>query len=160
MPMARASDGVSGYTLGVTFRLRVLEIEGVAQSLQCYVVGVLQIFHGLTQHFGSGANYLFKILLVGVILLESLAVIESALYCGDQVFTLEGLEQIVVSAATHRVDGHADVVDRRDHDDRQVRALHMDTLQQRKAIALLHHDVGQDQFEGLVLESIKGFATA
>ncbi len=39
-------------------------------------------------------------------------------------------------------------------------ALRMNALQQRETVALLHHDVGQNQFEGVVLDSIKRFTAA
>ena len=106
-------DGVRGHPLGVAFGLGVLQVERVAQRLQRDVVGVLQIFHGLAEHLGSGAHHLLKVLLVVVALLQELAVVEGALHGAHQVLALEGLEQIVVGAAAHGVDGHADVVDRR-----------------------------------------------
>ena len=59
-------DGVGGYALGVAFGLGVLEVEGVAQGFKGDVVGVLEIFHGLAEHLGSGAHHLFEVLLVVV----------------------------------------------------------------------------------------------
>ena len=62
---------------------------------------------------------------------------------------------VVVSAAAHRVDGHADVVDCRHHDHRKVRGLGMDSFQQRQPVAVLHHDVRENQLKRLLLNRIQ-----
>ena len=116
---ARQGDGVSGYALGVAFSLGVLQVERVAQRFERHVVGVLQVFHRLAQHLGARPHHLLQVLLVVVALLQGLAVVERALHGGDQVFALEGLEQVVVGAAAHGVDGHADVVNGGDHHHRE-----------------------------------------
>jgi hypothetical protein len=56
--------------------------------------------------------------------------------------TLEGLEQIVVCAAAHAVDGHADVVHGRHHDHGKLRLLRMYAVQQGNAVSIQHHNVG------------------
>ena len=86
--------------------------------------------------------------------------VEGALHRADQVLALEGLEQIVVGAAAHGVDGHADVVNGRDHDDGKLRLLSMNAVQQGNAVAILHHDVGQHQVEGVAFQNLHGFAAA
>ena len=146
-------DGVSGDALGVAFGFGVLQVERVAQRLERDVVGVLQIFHGLAQHLGAGAHHLFEVLLVVVALLQRLAMVEGALHGGHQVLALKGLEQIVVGAAAHGVDGHADVVNGRDHDDGKIGLLRMDAVEQGDAVSVLHHDVGEHQVEGVMSRS-------
>ena len=117
---AGQGDGIGGDALGVAFGLRVLEVEGVAERLEGDVVGVFQILHGVAQHLGAGADHFFQALVVVVGLLKGVAVVERALHGAEQLLALEGLEQIVVGAAAHGVDGHADVVDGGDHDDGKV----------------------------------------
>ena len=84
--------------------------------------------------------------------------VQRALHRADQVLALEGLEQIVVSAAAHGVDGHADVVDGGHHDHGKLRLLRVNALQQRNAVAVLHHNVGEHQVEGVVFQGLKRFA--
>ena len=157
---AGQGDGVSGYALGMAFGLGVFEIQRVAQRFQRHVVGVLQILHGLAQHLGAGADDLFEILLVVVALLQCLSMVEGALHGVDEMLALEGLEQVVVSAAAHGVDGHADVVNGGNHDDGKLRLLAVNALEQRDAVAVLHDDVGEDQVEGVPLENFQAFAAA
>ena len=61
---ARQGDGVSGDALGVAFGFGVLEIQRVAERFERDVVGVLEIFHGVAQHFGAGAHHFFQALVV------------------------------------------------------------------------------------------------
>ena len=72
---------------------------------------------------------------------------------------LEGLEEIVVGAAAHGVDGHTDVVHGRDHDDGKAGLKSVNALEQGDAVDVLHHDVGEHQVEGVEFESFEGFAT-
>ena len=90
--------------------------------------------------------------------LQRLPVLKCALHGGNQVLAFEWLQKVVVGAAAHRVDGHADVVDCRDHDDGQIRILRVNALQQGQSVALLHHDVRQNQFEGVLVNCLQGFA--
>jgi hypothetical protein len=102
----------------------------------------------------------FKVLLVVVGLLQGLAMVEGALHGVEQVLALEGLEQVVISAAAHGVDGHADVMNGGDHNDGELRLLAVNALQQRDAVAVLHHDVGEDQVKGVALQDVEAFASA
>ena len=157
---ARQSNGIGGHPFRMPFGFGVLQVKCVAQRLERHVVGVFEIFHGLAQHLGAGAHNLFEILLVVVTFLERLAMIERPLHCGDQMLALKRLEQIVVGAATHRVNGHADVVDRTHHDHGKLRLLGVDTLQQGDAVTVLHHNVGQNQVEGILNEHFHGLGAA
>ena len=156
----RQRDGVSGHALGVAFRLGILQVKRVAQCLKRHVVGVLQVFHRLAQHLGARPHHLLQILLVGVALLQRLPMLKRALHRGHQVFALKGLEKVVVSAAAHRVDRHADVVNGRNHDYRQIGILRMNALQQREPVALLHHDIGQNQLKSVLIDCLQGFVSA
>jgi hypothetical protein len=138
--------------------LRVLEVQRVAQSLKRYIVGVLQVLHGLAQHLGAGADHLLEVLLVVVAVLQGLAMVKGALHGVDQVLALEGLEQVVVSAAAHGVNGNADVVDGGDHDDRKLRLLTMDALKEGDAVAVLHHDICEDQVKGIAFQDVQALA--
>ena len=135
--------------------LRILEIERIAQSFQGDVVGVLQVFHGLAQHLRPGPYHLFQILLVVVALLQGLAVIKRAYHRGQQVLALKGFEQVIVCPPAHGVDGHADVMDGGHHDHGQMGLLATNAVQQNDAVAVLHHDIGQYQVEGVALENLK-----
>ena len=73
---------------------------------------------------------------------------------------LEGLEQIVVGAAAHGVDGHADVVNGGHHDHGKLRLLRVDAVQQGNAVAILHHNVGQNQVKGVPFQDLQRFVTA
>ena len=55
--------------------------------------------------------------------------IESALHRRNKVLTFEGLEQVVVRAATHGINGYADVVNGSNHDDRQAWVERVNALQ-------------------------------
>ena len=90
---AGEGDGVGGDALGVAFSLGVLQVEGVAQGLKGDVVGVLQILHGLAEHFGSGADDLLEVLLVVVAVLKGLSVVESALDGVDRCSRSKGLSR-------------------------------------------------------------------
>ena len=116
----RQRDCVSRNALGVALRLGVLQVKRIAQCLERHIVRVLKVFHRLAQHLGSRPYHLLKVLLVGAAFLQSLAVFKRALYRGHQVFALERFEKVVVCAATHRIDRHADIVNGRNHDDRQL----------------------------------------
>ena len=116
----RQRDGVRGHALGVALGLGVLQVQRVAQRLQRHVVGVFQILHRVAQHLGARPHHLLQALLVVLALFQHLAMLQSPLHRVDQVFALERLEQVVVGAAAHGVDGHADVVDGRDHHHRQI----------------------------------------
>ncbi len=85
---------------------------------------------------------------------------ESADDGGDEVLALEGLEQVVVGAAAHGVDGHADVVDGGDHDHGKVGLLAADAVEEEDAVAVLHDDVGEDQVEGVVHRGVRRLAAA
>ena len=153
---ARQRDGVSGYALGVAFGLGILQVEGIAQRLKSHVVGVLQILHGVAQHLGAGAHHFFETLMVAFGLLEGAAMAERPVHGAEQLLALEGLEQIVVSAAAHGVDGHGDVVDRGDHDDGKIGKESVNAIEQGDAVDILHHDVGEHQIEVVELESLNG----
>ena len=86
--------------------------------------------------------------------------VEGALDGGEQLLALEGLEEIVVGAAAHGVDGDADVVDGGDHDHGKIGLHGVNALEQRDAVDIVHHDVGEHQIEGVHLESFEGFAAA
>jgi hypothetical protein len=118
---------------------------------------VLQVFHGLAKHFSAGSDDVLQALLVILALLQGMAVLQGALHCAYQVFPLKGLEQIVIRAAAHGVDGYGDVVHGGDHDDGKVGLLFVDAFQKRDAVSTLHHDVGQHQFEGIQFQRIEGF---
>ena len=47
-----------------------------------------------------------------------------------------------------------------DHDDGKIGLQRVDPLQQRDAIHILHHDVGEHQVEGIQLQSFECFAAA
>ena len=141
----------------MSFRLRVLQIQRVAQSLQRHIVGVLQILHRVAKHFGPGPHHLFQALLVVVALFQQLAVLQCALHCAHQVVALEWLEQIVVRTAPHGVDGYTDVMDCGHHYHGKVRLLRMNPLQQRNAVQVLHHDVGEYQIVGVERERFQRF---
>ena len=66
---------------------------------------------------------------------------------------LEGLEQVVVGAASHGVDGHADVVDGSDHHDGKLGLLAVDAFEEGDAVSVLHDDVGEDQIKGVCSRS-------
>ncbi len=76
---ASQRDGVGGDALGVAFGFGVLRVERVAQGFKRDVVGVLEIFHGVAQHFGAGADHFFKALVVVLGFFKCLAMIEGAL---------------------------------------------------------------------------------
>ena len=143
----------------MAFGFRVLEVEGVAERLEGDVVGVFQVLHGVAQHLGAGADHFFEALVVVLGLLKGAAVVERPLHGAEQLLALEGLEKIVVGAAAHGVDGHADVVHGRDHDDGKVGLKSVNAFEQGDAVDVLHHDVGEHQVEGVELESFEGFAT-
>jgi hypothetical protein len=144
----------------VSFGFRILEVEGVAERLQGHVVGVFEILHGVAQHFGAGADHFFKALVIAFGLLKGAAVVERALHGREQLVLLEGLEEIIVSAPAHGVDGHADVVHGRDHDDGKVGLESVNALEQGDAVDILHDDVGEHQVEDAELECFEGFASS
>jgi hypothetical protein len=87
-------------------------------------------------------------------------VVERPLHGAQQLLALEGLEEIVVGAAAHGVDGHTDVVDGGDHDDGKIGLESVNALEQGDAVDILHHDVGEHQVEGVEFESFEGFAAS
>ena len=142
----------------MAFGFRVLEVKGIAERLEGHVVGVLQILHGVAQHFSAGADHFFEALVVALGFLKGAAVVDGPLHGAEQLIALEGLEEVVVSAATHGIDGHADVVHGRDHDDGKVGLESVNAFEQGDAVDILHHDVGEHQVEGIEFQSFEGFA--
>jgi len=143
--------------LGVSLGLGVLQVQRVAQRLQRDVVGGFNIFHGLTEQFGSGPHRHFKVLLVAVVLLQGLPVFQGALNGAEQALALEGLEHIVVGSAMHGVDGHADVMNRRDHHHGKLRLLPAYSFHQGNPVPVLDHDFGQHQVEVILFHHFYGF---
>ncbi len=82
--------------------------------------------------------------------------VERALHGGQQLLALERLEEIVVGAAAHGVNGHADVVNGGDHDDGKIGLQAADALEQSDAVYILHHDVGEHQIEGVEFRGLRG----
>jgi hypothetical protein len=121
---------------------------------------VLQVFHRLAKHLGACANHLLQVLLVIVTLLQGLAVLESAVHGGHEVLPFKRLQQVVVGPAPHRIDGHADVVNGADHNHRNVGQFAADTVEKKDPVSVLHHDVGENQVEGVVFEDLQGLAAA
>ena len=74
---ARQGNGIGSDALGVAFGLRILEVEGVAQRLEGHVVGVLEILHGVAQHFSAGADHFFEALVVALGFLKGAAVVDA-----------------------------------------------------------------------------------
>ena len=155
---ASERDGIGRDALGVALGFRVLQVECVAEGLKRDVVGVLEIFHGVAQHLGAGANHFFEALVVVLGFFERLAMIEGALDGVEQLVALKRLEQVVVCAAAHGVDSHADVVNGGDHDDGKIGLEGVNALEQGDAADVVHDDVSEHQVEGVHLENFESVA--
>jgi hypothetical protein len=137
IPIARAK--------AIVYAVTRFECPSVSESFKSSVIGVFQVFHRLAQHLRARANHLFQVLLVVVAVLQGLPMIERPLYRRHQVLALKGLQQVVIGATAHRIDCHADIMNRADHHHRQLRLVRVNALQQRNPVPILHHNVGQDQ---------------
>ena len=67
----------------------------------------------------------------------------------QQLFALEGLEQVVIRAVADGGKGDRNVVDRGDHHDRHVGKFFLGAFEQANAIEIGHHQVGKHEFEHL-----------
>ena len=114
----------------------------------------------MAQHFGAGAHHFFQALVVIMGFFKRLAMAEGAIDGGEQLIALEGLEQVVVGAAAHGIDGDADVVNGGDHHHGKIGLQGVNAFEQRDAVDIVHHNVGEDEVEGVHLKRFEGFAAA
>ena len=128
---------------GVAFGFRVFQVERVAQSLQGNVVGALQIGHGSLKLIGAGLHQRFQIGLIGAVLYLETAILEGPSDRIEQLFALEGLEQIVVGAVADSGERDGNVVDGSNHHDRHVRKFFLGAFEQADAVEIGHHQIGK-----------------
>ena len=131
----------------MSFRLSVFKVEGIAQGFQGDVIGAFQFDHGLAQLLGAGGDQGFQISLISAVLQLKPAVLHGAPNCGQQLFALERLQQVVIGTIAYGSKGYGDIVNRGHHDHGHVRESFLGALQQPNAIQVGHHQVGEHEFE-------------
>ena len=136
-------DGEGGHALGVAFGFGILQVERVTQCLQGDVIGALQVGQSATKHLGAGRHQRLQLGLVGQVFLLQTAIFHGPANDGQQLFALEGFQQIVVGAVSNGSQGDGDVVDGSDHHHRNVRMFLPDPRQQGQAVHPFHDQVGQ-----------------
>ena len=87
----RHGNRVRRHSPGVTFRLRIFQVQRVAQRLQRDVVGPLKVPDRAVQHFGAGRHQFLKVGSVHVVLLHERAVFKGPEYCPKQLVALKRL---------------------------------------------------------------------
>ena len=139
----RDGDGEGGHALGVAFGFGILQVERIAQRLQGDVIGALQVGERATQHIGAGCDQRLQLRLIGQVLQLQAAIFQGPAHDGQQLFALEGLQQVVVRTVSNGSQGDGNVVDGGDHDHRNVRMFLPDARQQRQAVHAFHDEVGE-----------------
>ncbi len=139
----------------------VFQVERVAQRLQRHVVGFLQVRESRFPLLGAGRHQRFEVGAVGVVFALEAPVFKGAANGSQQLFALEGLQQVVVGAVAQGLQGDGDVVHRRDHDERHIGIALFGMLQEGDSIHFGHHEVGEYEVEFVArLKDGKGFDTA
>src|SRR4029077_7783941 len=140
-------DGKSGDAAGVAFGFRVLEIEGIAKSLQRDVVGALQVAHGGLKLIGASFDQRLQISLISAVFHLEAAIFKGAADSVQQLFALEGLQQVVVSAIADGGKGDGKIAYSANHHRRHIRELFLGALEQPDAIEIRHHQIGKHEFK-------------
>ena len=131
----------------MAFGLFVLEVERIAQSLERDVIGLLQAGKRRFPLLGTGGNERLEVGAIGIVFALQAAILQGPANRGQQLLSLERLEQVVIRPIAQRLQSDLNVVDRRDHDNRHVRVAFLGTLQKGNPIHFGHHQVGEDKIE-------------
>ena len=145
--LASDGDGEGGHAPGMAFGLGVLEVERIAQGFEGDVIGLLQVGKRRFPLLGTGGNERLEVGAIGIVFTFQAAILQGTADRGQQLLSLEGLEQVVIRPIAQGLQSHLNVVDRGDHDDRHVRVTFLGTLQEGNPIHFGHHQVGEDQIE-------------
>jgi hypothetical protein len=137
----------------VAFGLGVAQVQRIAHRLQRKVVTSLQVLHGGAQTPGSRGDDLFQILPVRDVLLQQAAVLQRTRDHRDQLGTLKWLGEVIDRASPECVDCNLKVMHAGQHHHSHAGVVPADRVQQRKAVAVRHHNVREHQIAaGVVLQ--------
>jgi hypothetical protein len=109
-----------------------------------------------TNFLGLLRHTLFEQPVMRAILHQQLAAFQRFFYVNRQFLQVKRLRDVIVGAEFHRVNRHVCVGGCRQHDHGDVRVGGHDPLQQVDPRQAGHHDIAQDEMEGLALEKRQG----
>ena len=151
-------DGEGSDALAMTFGFGVLQVERATEGFQCVVVRLFELSERDSELPGALFDLMLELELVAAVFRDEAAMLKSAADAEEELVFFEGLEDVVVSAATDGFESRGNVVDGGDHDDRDLGVVFTEPIEQLDAVHLGHDHVAQDKIRRGLFDLLLGSA--